>query len=278
MSDATKGATFSTQAITLPDVHNARDMGGYVGADGSQVRRGLLLRTGDLDDATEEGMRILEHDLDLSLVIDLRTTPEIKSRPDPDIPGVRQVTLHVFDESREGFVYEVFAGGNFSDRKSAMLSLFRIVDEGLITDDIYVRMLADPYTIAAYHTFFDLVCGCDEGALIAHCTGGKDRTGMASAFLLTALGVSREDVIRDYLITNEAKAADIAEVDAYIASLTDDKDVQAVVHKVAGAWPAFMGHVFDHAEAEHGSLLGYLKEVIGVGDDQIALLRSRYLV
>ncbi|TWO68430.1 tyrosine-protein phosphatase [Caenimonas sedimenti] len=103
---------------------------------------------------------------------------------------------------------------------------------------------------------------------VFHCTAGKDRTGFAAALVLHALGAPDDEVMHDYLLTNERLA--MPSVSRYGLP----GEVMAVLWRVQ---PDFLQAAFDEAAAAHGSVDGYLREALGVGDPQREHLRGLYL-
>ncbi|MDB5947326.1 MAG: hypothetical protein JWQ33_2352, partial [Ramlibacter sp.] len=103
--------------------------------------------------------------------------------------------------------------------------------------------------------------------LVFHCTAGKDRTGVAAALVLLALGVSREEVMRDYLLTNER-----------LKPKTEwrglSPDVASVLYRVQ---PEFLNAAFEVVAQEYGDTEGYLREGLGLGEAERARLRELYL-
>jgi protein-tyrosine phosphatase len=103
---------------------------------------------------------------------------------------------------------------------------------------------------------------------VFHCTAGKDRTGFAAALLQRALGASEAQVMHDYLLTNER--LQLPEVSRYGLP----REAMVVLWRVQ---PDFLEAAFAEAAARHGSLDGYLREGLGLGDAQRERLRALYL-
>jgi protein-tyrosine phosphatase len=102
---------------------------------------------------------------------------------------------------------------------------------------------------------------------VFHCTAGKDRTGFAAALLLKALGASDDEVMRDYLLTNERVALPA------VSRMGLPPDATAVLWRVQ---PAFLQAAFDEANARHGSLDGYLREGLGLRERERERLAHLY--
>ena len=77
-----------SRMIIFAGIINARDLGGLTTIEGKTIRKGLLLRTANLSQATEADLSKLRQDYRLSAVIDLRTAVERKGRPDRIPEGV----------------------------------------------------------------------------------------------------------------------------------------------------------------------------------------------
>lgn len=86
------------QSIGLEGVNNARQLGGYVGADGRAVKDGLLLRTAKLSGATKQDIETLLDTYNLGYICNFRTTSEREQAPDPEIDGVQAIWCSILDE------------------------------------------------------------------------------------------------------------------------------------------------------------------------------------
>jgi protein-tyrosine phosphatase len=108
----------------------------------------------------------------------------------------------------------------------------------------------------------------DRAPLVIHCTAGKDRTGFACALILHALGVSKDLIAEDYLLTNRFYRRD--------PSVSSDlpEDVRQVLGSVQSS---FLAAAFDAISADYGDLEGYLSRGLGLGERERASLEARYL-
>ncbi|NPC55490.1 tyrosine-protein phosphatase [Caenimonas soli] len=103
---------------------------------------------------------------------------------------------------------------------------------------------------------------------VFHCTAGKDRTGFAAALILRSLGVGEEDVMRDYLLTNDR----LRMPDASRFGLAPE--VAAVLWRVQ---PEFLKAAFEAVDEEYGGLEGYFRKGLGLGDAERKRMRDLYL-
>jgi protein-tyrosine phosphatase len=102
---------------------------------------------------------------------------------------------------------------------------------------------------------------------VFHCTAGKDRTGFAAALILGALGASEEDVMRDYLLTNDMHKP---------RWLATTRLPLHVAHVLARVQPEFLHASFEAIEQDYGSLEGYLRDALGLGNAERERLRELY--
>lgn len=160
-------------------IQNKRDLGGLTTIDGKRIRSGCLVRSAHLNEAAEEDLA------GIATVIDLRTPGERSQAPDQ--PWRKEyLPLPVFTDEQAGISHE-------TDISELLLPDFgslygRLIDE--CTDSFRAIILA----ILA-HDF-------SKGAVLWHCTEGKDRCGLTTALILEILGIDRKMIMEDYLKTN----------------------------------------------------------------------------
>ncbi|MBE5807984.1 MAG: tyrosine-protein phosphatase [Clostridiales bacterium] len=174
--------------ITLTGVHNARDLGGTRTRDGRIIRPGCLIRSAHLGQATPRDVEILRREHRLDTVIDLRTEQEIVERPDR-LYGLNYLHFSIIEALMHGVTHEQAAGEPETYPDMA---------------DLYRAMMLDRCGIENFHDALEAIFGFDydRGAVLWHCTEGKDRCGMTAALVLEALGVDRDAILEDYLLTN----------------------------------------------------------------------------
>ncbi len=237
--------------IAFEGLPNTRDLGGMPAWDGRRIRSHRLLRSGLLARAT---------DYDLRLDIDLRTNEECSERPDPTdaFSSLRFVHLPVFEEPAAG----VSRSQTDMDRVRGQMMRGEVGPAQLMIT-LYPHMLLDDCGIAAYTTFFREILACAEGAVLWHCTAGKDRCGMASVFIECALGVPWEVIEADYMATN--RFYDIAVEDGIPADPFEGVDRR------------YLAAAVDAVDWEFGGMLGYIERALGVDAEARAELRARYL-
>ncbi len=267
--------TVEGQTLGMEKLSNARQLGGYITEDGMRVKDNILLRTGKLCDCTEADIERLRDVYHVTDVIDMRATSEIEDNPDPEIEGAENTHIIIIDESGNAAASSagVFTGTN-GDYGTYMLELYR---SGGLNEDVYTEMFDSEAGLAGFREFVDKLLEHEDGAILWHCTSGKDRTGVGAVIILTLLGVDKETTLRDFDLTNQFNARTIAYITSLVSELTDDQAEIDGVAALTGVSRPFMEKLFDKAEAENGSMLEFLKAKLNITDDEINTLRSKYL-
>lgn len=185
------------RSISFEKIFNARDLGGLHTAQGNVIPSRRLIRSANLSTATEADKNILQEELGLSKIIDLRTETERIEMPDVSIPGVEYLPIPVFDESIAGISHE--------KKRSNEQLLAAIPKMG----QLYCKIVTDPSCRENLGKAARTIMEHDfsKGSVLWHCTEGKDRCGLLSAVLLLSLGVKRNTIMEDYLLTNRVNAA-----------------------------------------------------------------------
>ncbi|WP_329566837.1 tyrosine-protein phosphatase [Kitasatospora sp. NBC_01266] len=247
--------TIADRSLHLASAPNFRDAGGYRTADGHWVRMGVVYRSGDLSKLSDADLAKLQR-LGLAQVFDLRTPGEQQAAPDRLPAGATETTENVLGVAGTGQF-------NVTTPAAAVQAM----------EDAERTMVAAPSAKSGYHALFSALVERDDQSVLYHCTAGKDRTGWASAALLTALGVPSDTVMADYLASNDYLAASNA---ATLAKLPPA--YQAVYKPLLGVQPEFLNAGFDEVTKDFGSFDGYLKNGLGLDRHDLRDLKAQLLV
>jgi len=248
-------------------IHNFRDYGGYPTEDGRHVRSGLLYRSGQHVGASDEDLKHFAQ-AGIRTVIDLRGESERVAHP------CRRI---------EGWDGEVV----FYDGETTSSPPHMDIDENTTTEayarermmEVYTRMPRNPAMIDMFSRYFRVL---DErqGASLVHCFAGKDRTGVAATLMLHVLGVSRENQIAEFVLTNEAptlevlKQQSVPNFEARLGRTMDEAALQALL----GVHRDYLERWLEVAESDHGSLDDYLVGQLGVDDAMRRRLIAKYVI
>ena len=243
---------------------NARDLGGLPTTDGRTVRPGLLLRSGELAGITEPDAQTLAG-YPLRTVVDFRTDLEREQKPDRVLPGVQYVHCPIVQQAAAGLTREEHADPYVAGRERAFMC------------ELYRSLVTQEFSIGHYRRFFALLLAQTDGALLYHCTAGKDRVGVGTMLLLTALGVDWPVIVENYLITNERMAASTDCLLTAVADYDLSESEREVIRTFDRADAAFLTAARDAIAERYGSVDAFLSQALGVGAPERETLRARYL-
>ena len=272
----------NSQSLSLIGVGNARELGGYETEGGRTVKRGVLLRTAKLVNATDEDIERLRSIYHLAVDVDFRGDNEVERAPDPEIPGVEYLNIHILDESMgpsEALAAEIAALEEQGIEIDKITELRLFMKYGGFTDQMYVDFLSSDAGKAGYSQFFQALLALPEDrALLFHCSQGKDRTGCGAMLILFALGANEETVMADFLLTNEYNAALIAEEREYlIENGVGEEELETFMKNMDQVFPEFMENAIQWTTETYGSPLGYITQELGVTEAEIQALRDKFL-
>ena len=275
-------APADSQSILLTGVGNARELGGYAAEDGKTVRHGVLLRTAKLSNATEDDVQRLLAVYHLATDVDFRGDEEVKAAPDPEMEGVEYLNIHILDDSTgpsEELKAELAALEEKGIEVDTITQLRLLIKYGAFTDRMYVDFLSSDIGKTGYSRFFKALLALPEGrALLFHCSQGKDRTGCGAMLILFALGADEETVMKDFVLTNEYNAAMIAEEREYlIRNGAREDELETFMKAMDQVSPECMSTAIRWMTEIYGSPLGYITGELGVTEEEIRMLREKFL-
>ncbi len=241
-----------SRAFKLNGASNFRDLGGYTGHGGRKVQWRKIFRSDHLGALTEEDLQELSA-LGLSRVCDFRGSNERVSFPCA-MPGVEVHSLAIEPSIVQGMQDMLNAGRTLTADDTV-----RMMQE---TYRNFVRRNADRFA-ALFHFLLQ-----DDRPLVFHCTAGKDRTGFAAALILETLGVSRADIMQDYLLTNDL----FKMPDTTTSALP--MEVLQVLWRVQAPFLDAAMHAVDE---DYGGVAGYLEKGMGIDAKQQQRLVETYL-
>ncbi len=250
-----------SRIIDVPGAINLRDFGGYPTIDGGRVRHGLLYRSGMLAELTDEGQSALRA-LGIGVICDLRRDDERALEPTPfPAHDPRQIVVSIDpDKAVKARLATEYSGLDVAGRVQFMIEIN--------------RELAVVHTLQ-YRRVFDALWSAGDAGFLVHCAAGKDRTGFGVAAIQLALGVPRETVVEDYLLTNVAMDFERFIVPRLRPSYGEVDVEQA--RALSGARSEYINAALDAVDDAYGSFDAYLEGALGIHQSRRAALRARYL-
>ena len=269
------------QFIPVNGIINARDLGGYIMQDGRRLRDGMLIRSAHLADATDADLEYLST-LPVAKVIDFRKDEEKRGKTDRMVPGAHYICLvidasgRIVAQATEDEKRLLTGHKQFDIKKFMVMAAFNSMAQK-IAQEMYPNLFFDPECQEQFREFFRLILETGKGAILYHCTQGKDRTGAASALILAALGADRDTIIADFDATNRVYEADVRRCCRNVRLMGGKETELATVKSFLGANTENFIKVLDRIDREFGTMEAYLKGPIGLTEQDILTLRERYL-
>jgi protein-tyrosine phosphatase len=226
--------------LPLEGLFNVRDLGGYAAGKG-RVKRGLLYRAGDLHTLTGGDRAVLEGRR-IKTIVDFRDSAERDYAPDAKLSTVERNRWLPIN------------AGSF--------------DLGLKNGAAMETLMEELYTILAdqareqYREFFSLLAAPPNLPLLFHCSAGKDRTGFGAALVLSALGVDRETIYGDYLLSAQGLAG----------KYTGIIEESPYLEPIFSVRRAYLAAAFQKIEDAFGGMDRYLREELGADGEALRKL------
>ncbi|MEA1943521.1 MAG: tyrosine-protein phosphatase [Pseudomonadota bacterium] len=253
-----------TRITPLEGVHNFRHFHDYDAVDGRRVRDGLF-RSGHHSRATPADLDAMRK-LGIKVVADLRKPRERTNEPSmwPDDMAVRVIASDLGDSGEPPHLAFLRKGVHTPEAvRDYMLSAYRRIPMEEGNQEVYRE------------GYKALASGEADDGFLVHCAAGKDRTGIFCALILDELGVDRDTVMEDYLLTNEA-----VDFDALIPRIRERSMEQYGKAMSPAMMQIFLGVDADYlAEAFRtmGDTSRYITEQLGIGEAERQALRDRWL-
>lgn len=248
-------------------IQNARDLGGLHTRDGHTICTGMLLRSAQLSEATEADQKKLQDEYRLSKIVDLRTSMEKKEKPDVEIETVKYMPNPIFDERMIGISHEK---GTDEKAKMKQMPTMETIYRMLVTNDVCRKNLGNAVRTIMENDF-------NKGSVLWHCTEGKDRCGLVSAMLLSALSVDRQQIMEDYLLTNEVNEA---KADMYyqgiLASGRSEEEAK-MLKSMFLARESYLEAAYAAIEEKYQDVDTYLREGLEIPEMTILEFRKKVL-
>ncbi|WP_270993124.1 tyrosine/lipid phosphatase LipA [Listeria seeligeri] len=252
--------------IKLEGAVNVRDLGGYQTTNGLTVKPHKLIRSAELATLSDSDKKKLVNTYNLAHIVDFRTNSEVKAKPDPSLTNVTYTHDSVMKDN-----------GASTSTQDLTASLATMDNPETFLIEANKSFVTDDTSIQAYKDFFDVLLANQDGSVLWHCTAGKDRAGFGTALVLSALGVDKETVIDDYMLSNKYRAAENKKAIEAVEAKTDNKKVIDGMTAVMEVRESYINAAFDEIDAKYGSMDNFLKEKLGLTDAKQKQLKKMYL-
>lgn len=261
-----------SQRIEFEKLLNTRDLGGMSAADGRKIKPGKLYRSGHLFAANGADLEKLSGLIELS--VDFRTDAERTEKPEPAIPGVHYLAVPILEEQRAGVSRDK---ESFEEIRSKMVHDAEVARRYMI--QTYEGFVNNSYCVGQYAKFVRQLLTERKKGVLWHCTAGKDRAGFATVIVQELLGVPREDIRADYMMTNdflEPEIHSLTEMFLRFPGVEPDEASKAVAY-LFGAQEDYLNAVYGAVQKKYGNFDNYLTQGLNITSEEREKLRAIYL-
>src|SRR5690554_404997 len=248
----------ANRVIDMDNIKNFRDIGGYFTTDNRQMKWGQIYRSANLSNATlydQERIRRLK----IRTVIDFRSERTARRYPILLHPSIRKVALPLMPMDAEKLDEQL--NDEHFDRSDAI----RYVQEE------YVNIVENHKT--QFGELFDILANDSNYPILMSGSLGKDGIGLATYFILYAIGVPQNSLEQDYMLSNEHIDPAKAEIDAKNLS----ESMQEAVTAMLSVNRSYLNYAIDYIKLKYGSVDNYLEQELRVTTGKRNLLR-KYLL
>ena len=248
--------------VELEGAYNFRDLGGYPTQDNQHsVKWGKIYRSSHLSSLTDGDLKKVSQ-LGIKAVCDFRGDQEMKQAPDryPPKDDTSFLYKHLPILHKKADPYILWPRMQAKDMlEPEAIELLPMAYGLFVTDFSY-----------QFREMFQLLAQKKNQPFLFHCSQGKDRTGIAAALILLALGVSEENVIQDYMLTDLYNAE-------YVKVRQSKSPVPLVQRHLLNVRPLYLQKAFQAMKEKCGSIEGYLVDALGLNESTRAHLRETFL-
>lgn len=265
------------ERIEFSGLRNTRDLGQLYAVSGRKVKSNLLYRSGRIDKLSATKIIDFLNEYNIKTIIDLRTSVEVReSRNFEYHKYVDYYHIPVLNKQFFGITHE----NNSMVR--IMLSQRQKINSQATGEDymisMYESIVLDKSSQKHFKTLFDILCMDYEGAILFHCTSGKDRTGITTLFLYTLLGVSEEEILKDYESSDifnkkyNQKRKRLIKI-----FMPTSKKTKSLLLSLLYAKRVYLEKTIEMIKEKYGSVLEFLYQEIKITKEMQLKLQEKYL-
>ncbi|RJP62220.1 MAG: tyrosine-protein phosphatase [Ignavibacteriales bacterium] len=257
----------SNRIFKLEGASNFRDVGGIYNKDGRKLKPGLLYRSAELSGITSDDLNQLKR-LNVKTIIDLRTVAERQSKliPTNHNSGFKVINIPISDRDKEMTQKEFFR---------FLISKGKDYNFGEYLHEIYFKIAFEKQE--AVNKAFDLLSDEVNLPAVIHCTAGKDRTGFISALFQLILNVETENVLQDYLLSNELLEKQANRLIRQVRLMSLFRISAKQLKPLMEAKSIYLTDVLDEIHRRHTTIEKYLVEGCKIDRLKLKSLESIFL-
>ena len=266
----------SERTIYFDNIPNARQLGGIVTTDGHRVKTGLLFRCGVLAKASDADINRLVNEFHIRHIVDFRTAFEVGRETDRFVPHTSYMNLPINDEDNNFWMTVMRMEGNSFAEKIVHFAFLKEAKEE--ARKLYTGYVSDEFCQIQFATFLHTLANLPDGdPMLWHCSQGKDRTAVAAALLLFALGCDRATVVADFDYSNAAYHKAVEQACQQVRNMGGSDEEERVVATLIGVTTPYFEEALDLIDSKYGSMDSYIRNILQISEEEINTLKNRYL-
>lgn len=252
--------------VQLHGTSNTFDLGGIKAKNGMTIKPNKLIRSDSLSKLTYKDKWRLDKQSHLRIVIDFRSTAEMHQIPDKKLPYAVIHHLGVMADPHFGVHSPKQYADQLAHRQSNNMQLF------------YKKMVTNRHSIRSYQRMFKLLLINRSGAVLYHCTHGKDRTEIATMLILSSLGIPKKTIFQNYLQSNQALRSSNNIEQRQMKRITHNHRALLNLKRSQLASRSYLKAACLAIDHQSGSVKNYLKYKMKLSNSAILTLRKHYLI
>lgn len=271
---------FGERTLPVEGMNNFRDIGGYIGHEGKRVKWGSLFRSGHFHSVTKNGVSFLR-ELHIKTIVDFRSDKEYKRNPNVNIG--EEKTCHLDPDAYTAELAAQFSAEQKDENKALIESVLNgkpraeINGSGLQMLAQYRDFVTSNNAIGAFSAMIKVLADGNNVPVVQNCRGGKDRTGVGVMLVLGLLGVSRKDIMEDFMITKENRFIRNKVKMSEYKLLTEDLDLIDYLMSLVETREEYLLESFHTIDEMYGGIEPYAKSVLLITQEEIDCMRKLYL-
>lgn len=260
----------------LRGVRNARDFNEIPVSNGC-IKPLSFIRSSRLDRLSSKKLNRFLNKYNVKHIIDLRTDVEVSEGKSLVLPiDVNYYHIPILDHAFWGITHEKKMS---KVMKKESKNLNKDFDTTKYMISMYENILYNDYSISKLKEIFDIFINNTDGAILFHCSAGKDRTGILSLLLLSIFGANENDILSDYIVSNKFnRSHNLKRKIALQIFFMGPNRFKSLLFAMMNAKIEYMKGLIDSVKAKYGTVMSYIENVLKLTKDQIKLLQDRYLV
>ncbi len=259
--------------MQLKKLFNTRDLGGIPAQDGMVIKHGKLIRSGKLYKLPRSTVEKLQQK-GVSTVIDLRIHTECEEYPDTMLEGAKYVHLPLLCTATPGITREKSMTKTMAIEARRLKAEFGDADNYMVT--MYKMILFSDEPVSSLKDCLRLIIE-NDGCLLWHCSGGKDRAGIVAMLVESLLGVDESVIVEDYVASRRFQRRKFFwnKFGLMIAPLAPR--FKHILYGMMETNARYITETMDEVKKKYGSIVNYCKQVLGITEGDIAMMKQKYL-